>query len=852
MAAGDGANGKSPIIDFGLMINPLGPPEILRRTVSRNVELLCRYPSQSAVELVQAVARERQVAEERIVSGCGATELLDALPRSLARSRALIPLPAPAVYAAACRQAGMETFSFPASDKSDFCLDLARLRERLRGDEIVFLGQPNDPTGRIIPRRELLGLISEKPDTYFVVDESYADFAADYESLAGVETANLLVVRSFSKFYAVPGLRLGYCCGNPAVISRLRDQLSSGIVNPLACSVGKAFLTDRKYIEESREAVKRLRDGLTEKLFNIPGLTVFPGEANFLLIRIDSPKMAAAGLAEKLLTEGIDIGGSEVDFSGLPENGRSFFRVAVRDESDNLRLIETLERVLHGEPRKAAVRKKPALMLQGTASNAGKSVLTAALCRILLQDGVRVAPFKAQNMSLNSYVTRDGLEMGRAQVVQAQASLLDPDVRMNPVLLKPSSDVGSQVIVNGRPVANMTISQYVAYKPLAWQAVCGAYDSLAGEYDAVILEGAGSPGEVNLKHHDIVNMRMARYADSPVLLVGDIDRGGVFASFVGIMEVLAEWERKLVAGFVVNRFRGTESLLQDAFDYTMEHTGRPVLGVVPYLPQLGLPEEDSVGFKAGLYEKSAPTGDHVEIALIDLPHISNFTDFEPFLAEPDVHLRIVRKLSDLEALQDRVSAIFLPGSKNVMTDLDYLLKSGLGDLIRRLSSSGRVEIVGICGGFQMLGTRINDPHCVESDGREITGLSLLSLATTLEPDKTLIRRSAVHGESGLAVHGYEIHHGRSISGLRPVLQGVDGDRICAATDDGMVWGSYLHGIFDADPFRRWFIDRLRSGRGLVPQGRVLAAYDLEAAFDRLADIVRARLDMKAVYRLLGI
>ena len=246
-------------------------------------------------------------------------------------------------------------------------------------------------------------------------------------------------------------------------------------------------------------------------------------------------------------------------------------------------------------------------MLQGTSSNAGKSVLTAALCRILLQDGIRVAPFKAQNMSLNSFIDRSGGEMGRAQVVQAQACRLEPDVRMNPILLKPNSDTGCQVIVRGKPVGNMRVGEYVDYKPQAFAAAKECYDALAAEFDAIVLEGAGSPGEVNLKSHDIVNMRMAEYAAAPVLVVGDIDRGGVFASFVGTMEVLAPWERKRVAGWIVNRFRGDASLLGPALDYTLQHTGRPVLGVVPYLAQLGLPQEDSVEFKSGALDQPAGT-----------------------------------------------------------------------------------------------------------------------------------------------------------------------------------------------------------------------------------------------------
>ncbi len=343
-------------------------------------------------------------------------------------------------------------------------------------------------------------------------------------------------------------------------------------------------------------------------------------------------------------------------------------RIAVRTAEENERLCHALQDALGVTRKSVGRRMKPAVMLQGTSSNAGKSIMAAAFCRILLQDGYSVAPFKAQNMSLNSYVTRDGGEMGRAQVVQAQACRIDPDVRMNPILLKPSSDTGAQVILMGKPVGNMDVNTYIRYKPEAFTAVKEAYDSLASEHDVIILEGAGSPAEVNLKHHDIVNMTMARYARSPVILVGDIDRGGVFASFIGTMEVLAEWERALVAGFVINRFRGDKSLLDDAINYVERYTGRPTFGVVPYLQDLGLPEEDSVTFKSGPKEETRPAGDVVEIALIDLPHISNFTDFDSLRLEPDVHLSIVREPRDM----GHPDVVILPGSKNVIGDLDYL------------------------------------------------------------------------------------------------------------------------------------------------------------------------------------
>ena len=492
-------------------------------------------------------------------------------------------------------------------------------------------------------------------------------------------------------------------------------------------------------------------------------------------------------------------------------------------------------------------------MLQGTGSNVGKSVLTSALCRILLQDGVRVAPFKAQNMSLNSFIARDGGEMGRAQVVQAQACRLEPDVRMNPILLKPSSDTGCQVIVRGQPVGNMNVGEYVRYKPQAFAATKECYDWLAAEFDAVILEGAGSPGEVNLKSHDIVNMRMAEYAAAPVLVVGDIDRGGVFASFVGTIEVLAPWERKQIAGWIVNRFRGDAGLLGPAFDYMLQHTGRPVLGVVPYLPELGLPEEDSVEFKSGAldltFDQAARGDAAVEIAVIDLPHISNFTDFDAFRVERDVRLRIVRTAAEL----NQPDAVILPGSKNTLGDLEYLRRSGLAERITALARQGAAEIIGICGGLQMLGREIRDPLGIESPAEHSHGLELLGISTVMAAEKTLLRTAARHAVSGLEVTGYEIHHGQTAcNGCEPLLARADGQVVGFAGRGQRIWGTYLHGVFDADAFRRWFVDRLRVRRGLPPVAAPIGRYDIEPALDRLAKVVRASVRMDEIYRIMGL
>ena len=508
--------------------------------------------------------------------------------------------------------------------------------------------------------------------------------------------------------------------------------------------------------------------------------------------------------------------------------------------------------------RRVKPAKLPALMVQGTSSNAGKSILAAAFCRVLLREGYRAAPFKAQNMALNSFVTAGGGEMGRAQVVQAGACKIDPDVRMNPVLLKPNSDTGSQVILEGKPIGNMKALDYYEYKQKLWDTVTACYDSLSSEYDVIVLEGAGSPGEVNLKAHDIVNMRMAEYAGAAVLLTGDIDRGGVFASFIGTLAVMEEWERSLITGFLVNKFRGDASLLTPAFDYVFNYTGKRVLGTVPYLRDLGLPEEDSLSFKEELYRDGSARGE-LTLYLIDLPHISNFTDIDPLRGEPDVSVHIVRSKADMKslALGNPPDAVIIPGSKNVIKDLQFLRQTGIAESLKAYGSiEGPPEIVGICGGFQMLGNTIRDPYQIESDEEQIGGLCLLDIDTVLARDKTLSQTKGRHIDTDLPVQGYEIHHGRTeIRGGRVLIEtvssggtkGVGG----AAAADMPVWGTYLHGIFDSDGFRHYFLNRLRQRKGLSPLNE-RPAYDLESAFDRLADVVRDSVDLDVILQSAGL
>ena len=480
------------------------------------------------------------------------------------------------------------------------------------------------------------------------------------------------------------------------------------------------------------------------------------------------------------------------------------------------------------------------IMIQGTMSNAGKSLLCAGLCRILRQDGYRVAPFKSQNMALNSFITKDGGEMGRAQVVQAEAAGIEPDVRMNPILLKPTTDVGSQVIIAGQVQGNMRAMEYYRRKREYIPAILEAYNSLASEYDIIVIEGAGSPAEINLKQEDIVNMGLAKLEDAPVLLVGDIDRGGVFAQLYGTVALLEEDEQKRIKGTVVNKFRGDRSILEPGIRILEELCGVPVAGVIPYT-HVDIDDEDS------LTERFARTTERklLDIAVIRLPRISNFTDFTPFERYANVSLRYVERVADLHS----PDMILIPGTKSTIADLKWLRQSGLEAAVLKAASAGTL-VFGICGGYQMLGRRVSDPDQVEAAGTtEIQGLGLLDMDTVFQGEKVQTQVSGtfdgvtgmLSGLNGMSYTGYEIHMGRSQEKLPP-LQGR-----------GNVYGSYIHGIFDAPDVSDGILKALCAKKGL--DFSALGTFDLqeykERQYNMLADAVRGGLDMELVYRVIN-
>ncbi len=522
------------------------------------------------------------------------------------------------------------------------------------------------------------------------------------------------------------------------------------------------------------------------------------------------------------------------------------------------------------------MKKAKTIMIQGTGSGVGKSVLVSALCRIFLQDGYCVAPFKAQNMALNSYVTEDGGEIGRAQATQAQACRIKPTVDMNPILIKPTSQTSAQIILHGKPVKNMSVYEYKDYKKPVFSQVKESLERLRQKYEIVVIEGAGSPAEINLKRDDIVNIKIAKIASAPVILVGDIDRGGVFAWLIGTLQLLTEREKKMVKGFIINKFRGDKRLLKSGIKFLENYTGIKVLGIIPYFEDIKIPEEDSATRQASTRQASLKNKKRgrelIDIAVIRLPHISNFTDFDALENEPDVSLRYVNDKEELGS----PDVTIIPGTKNTIEDLNYLKRSGLTQkIISNFESQPKGLsclniLIGICGGYQILGEWIYDLMAVESKRkRRIRGLGILPIITQMYPEKILSQVKARDLSSGVEVTGYEIHHGRSqvIKEIEPMFEifevmnkvgvkrmvtplAVDGARIQdRKTCLVRCWGTYIHGVFDNDTFRRNFLNDLRARKGMPPlaEGKT---YNVDLEIDKLSHLVRENINLDLLYKVL--
>lgn len=489
-------------------------------------------------------------------------------------------------------------------------------------------------------------------------------------------------------------------------------------------------------------------------------------------------------------------------------------------------------------------------MIQGTASDSGKSILVAGLCRIFQQDGLKVMPFKSQNMALNSYITMDGKEMGRAQVFQAEAAGIEPDARMNPVLLKPTSDRKSQVIFNGKVLCDMDAVEYHEFKPQLIEKISTLYQELLQENDVIVLEGAGSPAEINLNSRDIANMGMAKIADAPVILVADIDKGGVFASIYGTVHLLEPEERARIKGIIINKFRGDIALLDPGLKMIEDLTDVPVVGVIPYA-QLNIEDEDSVALSK--VNRLYNTQKDLDIAVIGLSKMSNFTDFKSLESELDVSVRYVFPNDQLGS----PDILILPGSKNTLEDCLYLKKSGLAKEIQRVRDEGKM-VFGICGGFQLLGKMLHDPNQVESVHGSLEGLGLLETETYFEAEKTTTRVEAEIGKE--IISGYEIHMGRTenherqhfahlISANGKTISRNDG----AVSSDKLVIGTYLHGVFDNSIWRRKLLNQVREAKGLSPINEAAMPYNeyKNQQYNKLADLIRENIDLDKIYQIMN-
>jgi adenosylcobyric acid synthase len=491
------------------------------------------------------------------------------------------------------------------------------------------------------------------------------------------------------------------------------------------------------------------------------------------------------------------------------------------------------------------------IMVQGTASSVGKSIITAGLCRIFTKDGYKTVPFKSQNMALNSYVTIDGKEMGRAQAMQALAAGIEPEVEMNPILLKPVSHTGSQVVLEGKPVGNYEALKYFEYRNSLKEIILRNYNHLAAKNNIIVIEGAGSPAEINLRENDVVNMGMAEMVNAPVVLIGDIDRGGVFASLAGTLLLLTEEERKRVKGVIINKFRGDVKILEPGLKMLEDIIKIPVLGVIPYFEN-NLDDEDSVSEKIRTHGKN--TNKPLKIRIIRLPHLSNYTDFTPLVMYDDADVQFISRAEET----DGADMLIIPGSKSAIDDLLFLYNRGFKQKIEMLHNGGCL-IIGICGGFQMLGLHISDPYQVESSITRAEGLGLLPIITEMEEVKTTIQtrlqiktnHELLSALNGSYVSGYEIHMGKTIA-VRPVETFLesDGERLTGISE-GNVIGTYMHGIFDNTELTDLLLNSIRRKKNLPEQTSSAQYQDqMDMEFGRLEMILRDHLDMEAIYRIL--
>ncbi|MDE6730032.1 MAG: cobyric acid synthase, partial [Oscillospiraceae bacterium] len=705
MHGGDIYFTEEKLLDVSANINPFGIPESVMTAIRDALPEIVHYPDREQRKLRKAIADYHKIPEDWIICGNGGADVLFRTVQTIRPGHALIPVPTFTEYEKALQENSCHVTHWKM-EMPDFSITEKLLPELEKNNyDFLVLCNPNNPTGLCIERDLLLEIlkICRERHIFVLLDECFFDMtdlhAEEFSMIREIQDfPNLFILKSLTKLYAIPGLRSGYgICSDPELIRSIRATGQPWSVNTLASAAGCAILEQgESYRISFLEFLEQERNFLAGELkqFNF---NVWDSRANYLFFQAKQ----YPDLDQKLLTDKILIRHCD----SYPVLDKSYYRIAVRTHEENLYLLNALKKLKHAK----------SIMIMGTMSSAGKSFVTAGLCRIFHQDGYKTAPFKSQNMALNSYITQDGSEMGRAQVMQAEAAGILPDVRMNPILLKPTSEKGSQIIVNGKVFDSMTAKEYYQHKQEFVPVIQDAYESLAQEYDVIVLEGAGSPAEINLKQVDIVNMGMAEISDSPVILVGDIDRGGVFASLYGTIALLDAHEKSRIKGMVINKFRGDPEILEPGLKMLEELTGIPVLGVLPYT-ELDLDDEDSLSER--LSKHTIRQNAVLDIAVIKFPRISNFTDFK--ILESLEHIS-VRYVSGLQELQNP-DLILLPGTKNTISDLLWMRQNGLEAGILKAHEKGTV-LFGICGGYQMLGKNLSDPEQIEQGGT-VRGMGL--------------------------------------------------------------------------------------------------------------------------------
>ena len=843
--------------DFSVNINPLGMPIAVERTIAgmSNADF-SNYPEIHAESTTAILAKAHSLPPETILLGNGSTELFLWIILSRSPKKAHIIAPCYSGYAEICHAAGIKVEIAKFARPQDcFQVDLESID--YSGIELIFIATPNNPTGTIIPKEQILSTAQKNPDTFFVIDESFVDFLPESNSIMSSPQlpANIAVVKSLTKFFAIAGIRLGMLYSTPETVAKFAKRRLPWSVNSLAQKIAPFLYADNDYILNTRSKICELRKELSANLATIKGIKVFPANANFILCQLTAPSEAiqinVLELQKKLLQHGIMIRSC----SDVPGLNDSFFRIAVLSKENNDILINHLNAILNASPLPPDSDKADAIMVVGTTSDAGKSVLAAALCRYFYNKGVAVAPFKAQNMSLNSFVTREGGEMGRAQVVQAEAANIEPHTDMNPVLLKPTGESGSQLIINGKAICNVTARSYYEEKCEIRKDAQAAYDRLAAQYDMIIIEGAGSPAEINLQKQDFVNMAMAEYANAQTILVADINPGGVFAAIYGTLKLIPHYHRKFLRGIIINKFRGDVSLLKEGIEEIEKLTGVPVLGVLPYIPNLNIEAEDSMSLDSPRYSEPALDNEQalIDIAVIRLPRISNFTDFMPLESIENVSLRYVSTPEKLGT----PDLLIIPGSKNTIADMKFLHESGLEKEIYKLRNS-QMHIIGICGGFQMLGQSISDPHSVEGADKSIKALNLLPIKTVLSPEKKLTQVKGIisnfpFSDTSTPFEGYEIHAGETVlTDIDKHIQIMRGEDISEEygyfTEDKKVTGTYIHGLFDSEQLRSSLLNYLAKHKRVDSELNFSNTKSIhkDKVYDDLAEMIEKYIDLEKI------